>query len=167
MMDGRVKTIKKALKSEFLAERVAIMSYSAKFASELYGPFREACESGVKSGCRLKDRKSYQLPPMSTDLAIKASKRDEQEGASFLMVKPAGFYLDVLTRVTSKANVPVAAFQVSGEYSMIVSGAKNGIFDLKNIILESLNSMKRAGASILISYFTPDVLDFLEEKQSK
>ncbi|MES1922300.1 hypothetical protein MHBO_003809 [Bonamia ostreae] len=154
MMDNRILKIRQTLNQKNL-QPIAIMSYSAKFASNLYGPFRSACKSGVAKSisstknseiCNkivLKNRKTYQLPSMATNLALKASKRDELEGADFLIVKPAMFYLDIISAVSKNVLVPVAAYQVSGEYVMLFETEKR--FENFEIILESLHSIKRAG----------------------
>ncbi|CEL93170.1 unnamed protein product [Vitrella brassicaformis CCMP3155] len=159
MMDGRVAAIKQLLKSEGY-EHIPVMSYSSKFASCFYGPFRDAAGSAPGFG----DRKGYQLPPGSRGLAIRASVRDADEGADFLMVKPAGVYLDVIREVRNRTTLPIAAYQVSGEYAMLYFGAQHGAFDLKTAVLETITSIQRAGADIVISYFTPQLLKWLKEQ---
>ncbi|KAK3602548.1 hypothetical protein CHS0354_003800 [Potamilus streckersoni] len=160
MMDGRIGAIKKALKENGLGSKVSVMSYSAKFASSFYGPFRDAAKSTPSFG----DRKCYQLPPGSTGLAERAVDRDVQEGADILMVKPGMAYLDIVkTMKTKYPSHPMAVYQVSGEYAMLYHGAKAGAFDLKTVLLEVLASMRRAGADIIISYYTPQLLDWLQQ----
>jgi len=160
MMDGRVGAIKKMLHENGFGNKVAVMSYSAKFASCFYGPFRDAAQSAPTFG----DRKKYQLPPASRGLAIRAAKRDEAEAADFIMVKPAGPYLDIVREVKNMVNTPVAVYHVSGEYAMLWHAAANGAFDLKTAVLETLRGFRRAGADIIITYFTPSLLDWLQEK---
>jgi len=138
---------------------IPVMSYSAKYASCMYGPFREAALSAPAFG----DRRSYQLPPSSLNLGISAIMRDIEEGADFIMVKPAGSYLDVIHAATKISDVPIAAYQVSGEYAMLWHAANAGSFDLKTAVLESLTSIRRAGASIIISYYTPKLLDWIDK----
>lgn len=161
MNDRRIASIKYALHLEKL-NNVAVMSYSAKFASCLYGPFREAARSSPSAGT---DRSQYQLPIGSSGLALQAADRDIKEGADFLMVKPGIFYLDIIRQIADKyPNIPLAVYQVSGEYSMIYQGWKVGLYNLDNIVMESVNAFKRAGASIIISYFTPQILAWLVNK---
>lgn len=161
MMDGRIGAIKTELKRIQLGSKVAVMSYSAKFASCYYGPFREAAGSGMKFG----DRSGYQLPPFSRQMALRAIDRDIEEGADMVMVKPGGPYLDIVRECRDRVNVPVAIYQVSGEYAMLYHAATAGAFNLKEAVLESLVCMRRAGATILISYFTPLVLEALSQSQ--
>lgn len=165
MMDGRVAMIKKYLRQfqdGALASKVCVMSYSAKFASSFYGPFRNAAKSSPGFG----DRSKYQLPVGSRGLALRAVARDVGEGADIVMVKPGMVYLDVVREVKDQfANVPVAVYQVSGEYEMIWHGAKNGVFDLKSVLWETFASMRRAGADIIISYYTPQVLAWLKKEE--
>ena len=148
-----------------LREKVSInlrfpFSYSAKFASSFYGPFRDAAKSAPASG----DRKCYQLPPGSRGLAARAVARDVEEGADMLMVKPGLAYLDVVARTKEDhPNHPLAVYQVSGEYAMLWHGAAAGAFNLKTTLTEVLTSMRRAGADIIISYFTPTVLKWISE----
>lgn len=158
MMDGRVVKIREALDRKGF-HNTAIMSYAAKFASSLYGPFREALNSEPKSG----DKKSYQINPKNYREAIKEILLDEAEGADLLIVKPASFYLDVI-RTSSEASVlPIVAYQVSGEYSMIKAAAKNGYIDNDSVMKESLESMKRAGATIIITYFALEMAKLLKK----
>ncbi len=159
MLDGMVASIRAAL-DESGHKDIAIMSYSTKFASALYGPFREAADSGYEFG----DRSSYQLHPANGREAYLESVLDAEEGADILMVKPAGNYLDVLTRV-KKIGLPVAAFQVSGEYSQIKAAAERGWINERQAVLESLTCMKRAGADLLITYFAESVAGWLDEEQ--
>ena len=159
MLDGMVSSIRTALDTARF-EDVLIMSYSTKFASALYGPFREAAASGFTFG----DRTTYQISCGNSREAILESQMDADEGADILMVKPAGFYLDILAEITT-LGLPVAAFQVSGEYSMIRAAAERGWIKEKETVLESLISIKRAGAELIITYFAGDVARWLDEKQ--
>ena len=160
MMDGRVGAIKAALRAtnEKLSSRVAVMSYAAKFASCFYGPFRDAAHSGMTFG----DRSLYQLPPGSRSLALRAVDRDIAEGADFIMVKPGGPYLDICRDVVNAYGdrVPIAVYQVSGEFAMLHHAAAAGAFDLRRAVEESLMSFKRAGVTIIITYFAPQVLEW-------
>ncbi len=156
MMDGRVGAIRTALDGANL-DSVAVMSYAAKFASCFYGPFREAARSEPAFG----DRRAYQLPPAARGLALRAVERDVKEGADMVMVKPAGPYQDLIRDVKERVRVPVAAYQVSGEYAMLHHAAKAGAFDLRAAVIESLTGLRRAGASILITYFAPQVLRWM------
>ena len=158
MLDGMVGSIRAALDDEEY-EEVLIMSYSTKFASALYGPFREAAESGFAFG----DRTTYQLNPSNSREAYLESRMDMEEGADILMVKPAGFYLDVLAEIAT-LGLPVAAYQVSGEYSMIKAAAANGWIKEKETVLESLTCIKRAGSDLIITYFAYDVCGWLDEE---
>lgn len=154
MMDGRIRAIRKRLDDEKFDD-ISIMSYSAKFASAFYGPFRQATNNTPEFG----DRRAYQLPPGSRTLAIRAVARDIKEGADFIMVKPGVAYLDVIRDIKNNhPDVPIAVYQVSGEYSMLKLAAKEGILDYKRAVNESITSFRRAGASIMISYFTPEFL---------
>ncbi|MDI1487339.1 MAG: Aminolevulinate dehydratase [Ramalina farinacea] len=158
MNDGRIRAIKLKLIEAGVAHKVVLMSYSAKFSGCLYGPFRDAAGSCPSFG----DRKCYQLPPGGRGLARRAISRDIQEGADIIMVKPASSYLDIISDAKEIGeNMPVAAYQVSGEFAMIHAGAKAGVFDLKTMAFESTEGILRAGASIVVSYFTPDFLDWL------
>lgn len=159
MNDGRIQAIKVKLMEAGIAHQVLLMSYSAKFSGCLYGPFRDAAGSAPSFG----DRKCYQLPPGGRGLARRAITRDIREGADIIMVKPANAYLDIISDAKEIGkNMPVAAYQVSGEFAMIHAGAKAGVFDLKAIAFESTEGILRAGASIVVSYFTPEFLDWLE-----
>ena len=158
MNDGRIRAIKLKLIEGGIAHQVVLMSYSAKFSGCLYGPFRDAAGSCPSFG----DRKCYQLPPGGRGLARRAIHRDIQEGADIIMVKPASSYLDIISDAKDIGrNMPVAAYQVSGEFAMIHAGAKAGVFDLKTMALESTEGILRAGATIVVSYFTPQFLDWL------
>ncbi len=156
MMDGRVGTIREAL-DENGYENVPIMAYSAKYASAFYGPFREAAESTPQFG----DRRSYQMDPANAEEALREVALDIQEGADVLMVKPALSYLDVIHRVKTEFQVPVAAYNVSGEYAMIKAAAQNGWVDEERVALEVLNSIKRAGADMILTYFAKSVVEWL------
>ncbi|HYB91092.1 MAG TPA: porphobilinogen synthase [Candidatus Binataceae bacterium] len=152
MMDGRVGAIRKALDQNGFA-RVPIMAYSAKFASAFYGPFREAAESTPQFG----DRRSYQMDPPNGDEAIREVALDLEEGADIVMVKPALAYLDLIWRVKQKFGVPVAAYNVSGEYSMIRAAGLNGWLDENRAVMEVLTAIRRAGADMILTYFAKDV----------
>jgi porphobilinogen synthase len=152
MMDGRVGAIRRVLDSNAF-DQVAIMSYAAKYASGFYGPFREAAESTPQFG----DRRSYQMDPANTDEALREVELDIQEGADIVMVKPALAYLDVIYRVKEQFGYPVAAYNVSGEYSMIKAAAMNGWIDEERIMLEVLMSIRRAGADMILTYFAKEL----------
>lgn len=154
-MDGQVGAIRQALDAAGFTD-TAIMSYSTKFASSFYGPFREAAGTSLKG-----DRKTYQMNPMNRREAIRESLIDEAEGADALMVKPAGAYLDILHDVREHTRLPLAAYQVSGEYAMIKFGAQAGAISEIDVTLESLGAIKRVGAGIIFSYFA---LDLAEKK---
>jgi porphobilinogen synthase len=147
MMDGRVAAIRKALDDAGLAE-VAILSYAAKYASSFYGPFREAAGSTPQFG----DRRSHQMDPGNADEALREVALDLEEGADIVMVKPALAYLDVVRRVKETYRVPVAAYNVSGEYSMLVAAAQRGWIDRERMVLEVLTSIRRAGADLILTY---------------
>ena len=148
MMDGRVEAIRTSLDSDGFTD-VSILAYTAKYASSYYGPFRGALESSPKAG----DKKTYQMDPSNVREAIRETLLDEDEGADIIMVKPAGPYLDVISQVRAATALPVAAYQVSGEYLMIKSAAKDGWLDEQSVMMESLVGIKRAGADIIVSYF--------------
>ena len=148
MMDGRVGAIRRALDSNGF-DQVAIMAYAAKYASGFYGPFREAAESTPQFG----DRRAYQMDPANTDEALREVALDIEEGADIVMVKPALAYLDVIYRVKEQFGYPVAAYNVSGEYSMIKAAGMNGWIDEERIMLEVLLSIRRAGADMILTYF--------------
>ena len=156
MMDGRVDAIRTALDANGF-QYVPILSYAAKFASGFYGPFREAADSAPQFG----DRRSYQMDPANFREALKEMELDLQEGADMLMVKPALPYLDVIRAAYERFEVPIAAYQVSGEFAMIEAAARNGWIDRERVILESLTSIQRAGASIILTYFAKDVARLL------
>lgn len=156
MMDGRIQAIRAALDEADFKE-LPIMSYAVKSASSFYGPFRDAAESAPAFG----DRKSYQMDPSNLRQAMCEAQADIDEGADIIMVKPALPYLDVLRRIRDGFDVPTAAYQVSGEYSMIKAGAQLGWIDEQNIVMESLTSIKRAGADLILTYYTEDVLAWL------
>ena len=151
MMDGRVGAIRGALDKNGFAD-TPIMAYSAKYSSAFYGPFREAAESAPQFG----DRKSYQMDPPNSDEAIREIALDIQEGADIVMVKPALSYLDIIRRAKDEFNMPIAAYNVSGEYSMIKAAAANGWLDGERVMLEVLTSIKRAGADVIITYFAKE-----------
>jgi porphobilinogen synthase len=157
MLDGMVSAIREALDYEGFSN-IPIMSYSTKFASSLYGPFREAADSGFAFG----DRKSYQMNPANAREAFRESELDAEEGADILMVKPATFYLDVLSDIRS-LGLPVAAYHVSGEYAMIKAATANGWIDEEKVVMEAMTSIKRAGADLIITYYTRDILRWLNE----
>ncbi|KAI9701545.1 MAG: Aminolevulinate dehydratase [Candelina mexicana] len=158
MNDGRIRAIKLKLIEAGIAHKVVLMSYSAKFSGCLYGPFRDAAGSCPSFG----DRKCYQLPPGGRGLARRAIQRDIVEGADIIMVKPASSYLDIISDAKEIGkDLPVAAYQVSGEFAMIHAGAKAGVFDLKTMAFEATEGILRAGATIVVSYFTPQFLDWL------
>ncbi|MBA3352414.1 MAG: porphobilinogen synthase, partial [Blastocatellia bacterium] len=147
----RVQTIRKALDDGGFAD-IPIMAYSAKYSSAFYGPFREAAESAPQFG----DRKSYQMDPANSDEALREIALDIAEGADIVMVKPALSYLDIVRRASEEFNVPIAAYNVSGEYSMLMAAAANGWLDRDRTMLEVLTSIKRAGADLIITYFAKD-----------
>ena len=157
MMDGRIGAIRNAL-DENGYENIPIMAYSAKYASAFYGPFRDAAESTPQFG----DRRSYQMDAHNVEEALREVELDIGEGADILMVKPALSYLDVIYRVKSNFQMPVAAYNVSGEYSMLKAAAQNGWLDEKRVALEMLTSIKRAGADIILTYFAKSVAQWLE-----
>ncbi len=156
MMDGRVGAIREAL-DENGYQNIPIMAYSAKYASAFYGPFREAAESAPQFG----DRRSYQMDPPNAEEALREVALDIQEGADILMVKPALSYLDVIHRVKTEFQVPVAAYNVSGEYAMVKAAAQNGWIDEERVALELLTSIKRAGADMILTYFAKSVVEWL------
>nr|XP_020664846.1 delta-aminolevulinic acid dehydratase [Pogona vitticeps] len=159
MMDGRIRAIKEALVSNDLGNKVSVLSYSAKFASCFYGPFRDAAQSKPAFG----DRRCYQLPPGSRGLALRAVDRDVREGADLLMVKPGMPYLDLVREVKDRhPNHPLAVYHVSGEFAMLWHGAQAGAFDLKAVVLEAMAGFRRAGADIIITYYVPQLLQWLK-----
>lgn len=158
MMDGYVQVMRKAL-DEAGFSQVAIMAYSAKFASAYYGPFRAAADSAPSAG----DRKGYQMDPANADEALREVELDIEEGADIVMVKPAMAYLDVVARVHATYNRPLCVYNVSGEYAMIKAAANKGWIDEKRIVLETMLSFKRAGAKMIITYFALEVARYLKE----
>ena len=152
MMDGRVGAIREALDENHF-EKTSIMAYSAKFASAFYGPFRDAVGSASSAGTHLLDKRSYQLNPGNRREALIEVALDEEEGADVLMVKPAGPYLDVIREVRDATELPLAAYQVSGEYAQIQAAAQNGWLDLERCRDESLLAIRRAGANMILTYF--------------
>jgi porphobilinogen synthase len=158
MMDGRVKTIREALDDNGYYS-TPIMSYAAKYASSLYNPFRDAAESAPQYG----DRKDYQMDPPNRREALREIELDIEEGADIIMVKPALFYLDIISAARHAFDMPLAAYSVSGEYSMIRNAAAQGLVDLKRTVLESTVSIRRAGADIIITYFAKDLSAWLKE----
>jgi porphobilinogen synthase len=158
MMDGRVRAIRQRLDIEGFSD-TPIMSYAAKFASAFYGPFREAAESAPHFG----DRRSYQMDSANSNEAMREVALDIAEGVDIVMVKPALAYLDIIHRVKSEFGYPTAAYNVSGEYSMIKAAAKNGWIDERAVTMESLLAMRRAGADILITYAAKDVAKWLRD----
>ncbi len=159
MMDGRVGAIRRALDQEGYTE-VAIMSYAVKYASAFYGPFREAAESAPKSGPP--HRRTYQMDPANAREALREARLDESEGADLLMVKPALPYLDVLRGLRERTSLPLAAYQVSGEYAMLRAAAAAGMIDLRAAALEALLSIRRAGADLILSYFALEAARWLQ-----
>ena len=153
MMDGRIAALRQGLDAAGYTQ-LPIMSYAVKYASSFYGPFREAAESAPQSG----DRKSYQMDPGNAKEALREAAADLDEGADFLMVKPAGPYLDIIRLLADNFDAPLAAYQVSGEYACIRAAAQNGWIDEQAVILESLTGIKRAGAGLILSYFTEELL---------
>jgi porphobilinogen synthase len=159
MMDGRVGVIRKTLDKNGFAH-TAIMAYAAKYASGFYGPFREAAESTPRFG----DRRSYQMDPANADEALREVAMDIREGADIVMVKPAMAYLDIVYRVKQKFGYPVAAYNVSGEYSMIRAAGSNGWIDEQRVMLEVLYAIRRAGADMILTYFAKDAAKLLQRK---
>jgi porphobilinogen synthase len=161
MMDGRVAAIREAL-DEAGYEHVPIMAYSAKYASALYGPFREAAESAPQFG----DRKGYQMDPPNAREALREIELDIAEGADIVMIKPALPYLDIIAKAREMTKVPIAAYNVSGEYSMVKAAAANGWIDERRVVLETLTGIMRAGADMIITYHARDVAHWLNDNQS-
>jgi porphobilinogen synthase len=151
MMDGRVGYLRESLDDAGFTN-VGIMAYSAKYASAFYGPFRDALESAPKFG----DKKTYQMNPANSREALREAELDELEGADFLMVKPALAYLDIISLLRENTNLPIAAYNVSGEYAMVKAAAANGWIDGEKAMLECLLSMKRAGAQVILTYFAKE-----------
>jgi porphobilinogen synthase len=158
MMDGRVGALRRAL-DEHGFEQTPIMAYSAKFASAFYGPFRDAAGSVPQFG----DRRGYQMDPANVREALREVDLDIAEGADIVMVKPALAYLDVIRRVRDHCDLPLAAYNVSGEFAMIKAAAHNGWIDERRVVMEVLTGIRRAGADMIITYFAPDVAQWLQE----
>lgn len=157
MMDGMIAAIRAALDNNNCAD-IPIMSYAAKYASAFYGPFRDIADSG----CCFGDRSTYQMDPANSDEAIREVELDILEGADIVMVKPALPYLDIIYRIKTEFGMPTAAYNVSGEYAMIKAAAQNGWLDEKRVMYESLLSMKRAGADMILTYFAKDIARILQ-----
>jgi len=151
MMDGRVGALREALDDRGF-EMVGILSYAVKYASAFYGPFREAAESAPQYG----DRRGYQMDPANTREAMREATLDVEEGADLIMVKPALPYLDIISQLAGEFDLPIAAYQVSGEYSMIKAAAAQGWLDETAVMLEALTAIKRAGADLILTYFAKD-----------
>ena len=160
MMDGRVAAIRKALDNTGCID-TSIMSYAAKFASHFYGPFREAADCSPQSG----DRRSYQMDPANTDEALREIELDIEEGADIVMVKPALAYLDIIYRAKQQYGHPLAAYNVSGEYSLVKAGAKQGMIDERGTVMEILHAIKRAGADLIITYFAKEAAKVLQASE--
>ncbi len=160
MMDGRVAEIRQTLDEGNLSH-IPIMSYAAKYSSAFYGPFRQAAESSPRFG----DRKTYQMDPGNAIEAIREATMDAEEGADILMVKPALAYLDIIHRLKEEMDLPIAAYNVSGEFSMIKAGAMMGWIDENKVFMESLTAIKRAGADIILTYFAMEAARLLETKE--
>lgn len=158
MMDGRVGAIRQGLDEAGFTE-VAILAYTAKYASKFYGPFRDALDSAPKAG----DKKTYQMDPANAVEALREAELDEAEGADMLMVKPAGPYLDIITRLSDSTTLPIAAYQVSGEYAMLKAASANGWLDERSVVLESLLGIRRAGAKVILTYFARDAARYLRD----
>lgn len=158
MMDGRIGFIRNALDTNGF-KNVSIMSYSAKYCSAFYGPFRDAADSAPKFG----DRKTYQMDPANRMEALRETEMDIEEGADFIMVKPALSYLDVIRECRDNFNLPLAAYNVSGEYSMVKAAGKQGLIDEERVMMEILTSIKRAGADIIITYHALDAAKLLNK----
>ncbi len=156
MMDGRVRAVRQLLDEKGFSH-IPIMSYAAKYASGLYGPFRDVAESTPQFG----DRRSYQMDPPNCREALREMQLDVEEGADIIMVKPALFYLDILALARAEINRPLAAYSVSGEYTMIKSASSMGCLDYQRIVLESTLAIRRAGADIIITYFAKDLAEWL------
>ncbi|PLT30179.1 porphobilinogen synthase [Peribacillus deserti] len=160
MMDGFVAAIRAGLDEAGYTD-IPVMSYAVKYSSAYYGPFRDAANSAPQFG----DRKTYQMDPANRLEAIREAESDVEEGADFLIVKPSLSYLDIMRDVKNNFNLPVVAYNVSGEYSMIKAAAINGWIDEKSIVMETLTSMKRAGADLIITYFAKDAARWIKEEQ--
>jgi porphobilinogen synthase len=156
MMDGRVGAIRKTLDAHDF-QHVGILSYTAKYASALYSPFRDALQSAPKFG----DKKTYQMDPANVREALLEASLDEEEGADMLMVKPALFYLDVIAKIRSRTNLPLCSYHVSGEYAMVMAAHEKGYLDAPKVFYEALLSIKRAGADFILTYAIPHVLPMI------
>jgi len=156
MMDGRVAAIRRILDDNRF-DHIPIMSYAAKYSSAFYGPFRDAADSAPQFG----DRKAYQMDPANRREALREIRLDIEEGADIIMVKPAMAYLDIIAEARNMMDLPLAAYQVSGEYSMIKAASEKGWLDEKQTVIESLIAIKRAGADIILTYFAPEVMGWL------
>ncbi|MEC8623251.1 MAG: porphobilinogen synthase, partial [Bdellovibrionota bacterium] len=161
MMDGRVRAIRNALDEEGYSQ-TSIMSYTAKYASSFYGPFREALDSAPKSG----DKKTYQMDFSNSKEAEKEAFFDQEEGADILMVKPGLPYLDVIAKLKQVSHLPIAAYNVSGEYSMIKAASEKGWLEGEKVMVESLTAFKRAGADMILTYFAKDMARLLNSLNS-
>ncbi len=165
MMDGRVASIREALDEEGF-EHVGIISYTAKYSSAYYGPFREALDSAPREQSQKpipRDKSTYQMDPANSREAITEAQLDEQEGADILMVKPGLAYLDIIFRLRQESELPIAAYNVSGEYAMVKSAAQKGWIDEKAVVLETLLSFKRAGADLILTYHACEAAQWLSE----
>lgn len=160
MMDGMIRTLRKSLDKEGFYQ-LPIMSYAVKYSSSYYGPFRDAADSAPSFG----DRRTYQMDPANRREAFREADFDKEEGADILMVKPALSYLDIIRDLRNSYNVPIACYNVSGEYAMIKAAGEKGWIDEKKVMMESLLSMKRAGADLIITYFAKEVARLLREQQ--
>jgi porphobilinogen synthase len=157
-MDGRIGAIRDALDAAGHSD-VAIMSYTTKFASAFYGPYREAIGTG---GLLRGDKKTYYIDPANSDEAIRETALDIEEGADMVMVKPGMPYLDIIERVKSTFSMPTFAYQVSGEFSMIMAGVEKGFFDEERVIMETMQAFKRAGCDGVLTYFAPRIAEWLQ-----
>ena len=159
MMDGFVQAIRHGL-DEAGFTQIPILSYAVKYASAFYGPFRDAADSTPQFG----DRRAYQMDPANAREALREAVADVAEGADMLMVKPALAYMDIIHRLKERFDLPIAAYNVSAEYSMVKAAAQNGWIDERRIVLETLTSMKRAGADLILTYHAKDVAKWLREE---
>jgi len=161
MMDGRIFEMRSLLEDEGFHD-TGIMSYSAKYASAFYGPFRDALDSAPVDAENIpKDKKTYQMDPANREEAVKETLMDIEEGADIVMVKPGLCYLDIVRDIRNSVNIPVAVYQVSGEYAMIKAAAEKGWLDHDAVVLEQLTAIKRAGASMIASYFAKDAVKLI------
>jgi len=160
MMDGRIRHIRNVLDSEGFTD-LPLMSYAVKYASAYYGPFRDAAQSAPSFG----DRKTYQMDPANSREAMREAAADIEEGADILMVKPALPYLDIVRDLRRNFNLPIAAYHVSGEYSLIKAGAELGYIDEKKLVMETITSIKRAGADLILTYFAQDLARWLKQEE--